>query len=53
LLYVAATRARKHLYFISPMSAYETAATGSYGGVSRFLDAIPESLLPRATLAGE
>jgi DNA helicase II / ATP-dependent DNA helicase PcrA len=53
LLYVAATRARKHLYFISPMSAYETAATGSYGGVSRFLDAIPETLLPRATLAGE
>ncbi|HXG67698.1 MAG TPA: UvrD-helicase domain-containing protein, partial [Blastocatellia bacterium] len=53
LLYVAATRAKRHLYFISPMSSYE-AATSSYGGgVSRFLEPIPETLLPRATLAGE
>jgi DNA helicase II / ATP-dependent DNA helicase PcrA len=53
LLYVAATRAKEHLYFISPMSVYENAAGGTYGGVSRFLDLIPETLLPRATLAGE
>jgi DNA helicase-2/ATP-dependent DNA helicase PcrA len=54
LLYVAATRARQHLYFISPMNIYDNAAApGSFGGVSRFLDPIPETLLPRATLAGE
>jgi DNA helicase-2/ATP-dependent DNA helicase PcrA len=54
LLYVAATRAKQHLYFISPMTSYDTAAAvGSHGGVSRFLDAIPEAILPRATLAGE
>jgi DNA helicase-2/ATP-dependent DNA helicase PcrA len=53
LLYVAATRAKQHLYFISPASSYETTATGSYGGVSRFLDAMPEAILHRATLAGE
>jgi DNA helicase-2/ATP-dependent DNA helicase PcrA len=53
LLYVAATRAKQHLYFISPMSGYDSATVGSYGSVSRFLDPIPETLLPRATLAGE
>jgi DNA helicase-2/ATP-dependent DNA helicase PcrA len=53
LLYVAATRAKQHLYFISPMSGYESSTAGSYGSVSRFLDPIPESLLPRATLSGE
>jgi DNA helicase-2/ATP-dependent DNA helicase PcrA len=53
LMYVAATRAKHHLYFISPMSPYETAGTSSYGSVSRFLEPIPETLLIRATLAGE
>ncbi len=53
LLYVAATRAKQYLYFISPMSGYDSASPGSYGSVSRFLDPIPETLLPRATLAGE
>jgi DNA helicase II / ATP-dependent DNA helicase PcrA len=53
LLYVAATRAKEHLYFISPMSGYDTTLAGAYGSVSRFLDPIPETLLPRATLAGE
>ena len=53
LMYVAATRAKHHLYFISPTSPYETAGTSSYGSVSRFLEPIPETLLLRATLAGE
>jgi DNA helicase-2/ATP-dependent DNA helicase PcrA len=53
LLYVAATRAKQYLYFISPMSGYDNASVGAYGSVSRFLDPIPERLLPRATLAGE
>lgn len=53
LLYVAATRAKQHLYFISPMSSYDTTQGISHGGVSRFLDAIPETVLRRATLAGE
>lgn len=53
LLYVAATRAKQHLYFVSPMSSYETIEVSSYGNVSRFLEPIPETLLLRATLAGE
>ncbi len=54
LLYVAATRAKEHLYFVSPMNVYESAASsGTFGGVSRFLELVPETLLPRATLAGE
>jgi DNA helicase-2/ATP-dependent DNA helicase PcrA len=52
LLYVAATRAKRHLYFISPMS-HESVALSSYGNVSRFLELIPETLLTRAALAGE
>ncbi|HXG94233.1 MAG TPA: UvrD-helicase domain-containing protein [Blastocatellia bacterium] len=50
LLYVAATRARQHLYFISPMNIYEERDTGSFAGVSRFLDPIPQTILARATL---
>ncbi|HYP25848.1 MAG TPA: UvrD-helicase domain-containing protein [Blastocatellia bacterium] len=53
LLYVAATRAKQHLYFISPMGSYDTSTVTAYGSVSRFLEPIPETLLPRATLAGE
>ena len=53
LLYVAATRAKQHLYFISPMGSYETIEVSSYGNVSRFLESIPETLLLRAALAGE
>src|SRR5205085_6166354 len=37
LLYVAATRAKQHLYFICPMRAYESGAA-TFAGVSRFLD---------------
>ncbi len=53
LLYVATTRAKQHLYFISPISPYDAVTLSSYGSVSRFLEPISETLLARATLAGE
>jgi DNA helicase-2/ATP-dependent DNA helicase PcrA len=52
LLYVAATRAKQYLYFICPMSAYESGAA-TFAGVSRFLETLPADLLPRAVLSGE
>ncbi|MFL6212699.1 MAG: UvrD-helicase domain-containing protein [Blastocatellia bacterium] len=52
LLYVAATRAKQHLYFICPMSAYDSGAA-TFAGVSRFLETLPPDLLPHATLSGE
>ena len=53
LLYVAATRAKQYLYFISPMSAYESGGPSMFTGVSRFLETLPSDILPRATLDGE
>ncbi|HKQ06683.1 MAG TPA: UvrD-helicase domain-containing protein [Blastocatellia bacterium] len=53
LLYVAATRAKQHLYFICPMSAYESGGPAMFTGVSRFLETLPADILPRATLDGE
>jgi DNA helicase-2/ATP-dependent DNA helicase PcrA len=51
LLYVAATRARRHLYFVSPLSAHRTADVDSLPAVSRFLDSVPDTVLPRAALS--
>jgi DNA helicase-2/ATP-dependent DNA helicase PcrA len=53
LLYVAATRAKKHLYFTCPMNPYESAGPISFAEVSRFLEPVPETILARATLAGD
>jgi DNA helicase-2/ATP-dependent DNA helicase PcrA len=53
LLYVAATRARKHLYFTYPVMAHENGGAGSFASVSRFLEAIPPGILTHATLLGE
>ena len=53
LLYVAATRAKEHLYFTCPLNAYEGYASGAPSTVSQFLEAIPETILTRATLSGE
>jgi DNA helicase-2/ATP-dependent DNA helicase PcrA len=53
LLYVAATRAKQHLYFTCPMDPYESAGPISFAEVSRFLEPVPETALARATLAGE
>jgi DNA helicase-2/ATP-dependent DNA helicase PcrA len=53
LLYVAATRARQHLYFTYPATAHEVGGPGSFTGVSRFLEALPPGILTHATLFGE
>ncbi|HWP42732.1 MAG TPA: ATP-dependent helicase, partial [Blastocatellia bacterium] len=53
LLYVAATRARRHLYFTYPVNAHENGGPGSFGGLSRFLEAVPPGILTHAILHGE
>jgi DNA helicase-2/ATP-dependent DNA helicase PcrA len=50
LLYVAATRAKEHLYFTCPMGAYRSMGEDSLPTVSRFLEPIPDTILARATL---
>jgi DNA helicase-2/ATP-dependent DNA helicase PcrA len=51
LLYVAATRAKEHLYFTCPQSAYENYESNFSSGVSRFLEILPPEVLARATLS--
>ncbi|MET0649793.1 MAG: 3'-5' exonuclease, partial [Pyrinomonadaceae bacterium] len=54
LLYVATTRARRHLYFVYPQAARRGDDGDTPPAVSRFLEPIPETILPRASLfAGE
>jgi DNA helicase-2/ATP-dependent DNA helicase PcrA len=53
LLYVATTRAKRHLYFICPQSAYEGGGPSAFPAISPFLEPIPAAILARATLAGE
>ncbi len=53
LLYVAATRAKRQLYFTYPQNVYRGGGpTDVFPVVSRFLEPIPEALLPHATLSG-
>ncbi|HSE98396.1 MAG TPA: ATP-dependent helicase, partial [Blastocatellia bacterium] len=52
LLYVAATRARRHLCFTYPATVHESSG-GTFGGVSRFLEALPHDVLAHAMLHGE
>jgi DNA helicase II / ATP-dependent DNA helicase PcrA len=52
LLYVATTRARRHLYFVYPPGVYRGAATDTLHAVCRFLDPVPADVLARATLSG-
>ncbi|MDQ3804388.1 MAG: UvrD-helicase domain-containing protein [Acidobacteriota bacterium] len=52
LLYVAATRAKRHLYFVYPLSAYRGAEGDTFPAVSRFLEPIPPTILPHASLSG-
>ena len=47
LMYVAATRAKKHLYFTCPMQSYDRGSGMLLTRPSRFIDEIPESLLAR------
>jgi DNA helicase-2/ATP-dependent DNA helicase PcrA len=53
LLYVAATRAKRQLYFVYPLNAYRGADGDSFPVVSRFLDPIPLAILPHASLSGD
>ena len=53
LLYVAATRAKRHLYFIYPQSTYEGGGPSAFPAASPFLEPIPSAILTRATLSGE
>jgi DNA helicase-2/ATP-dependent DNA helicase PcrA len=52
LLYVAATRAKRHLYFVYPLNPYRGADGDSFPVVSRFLEPIPSTILPHASLSG-
>ena len=51
LLYVAATRAKRHLYFTCPQGDYDGGA-GSFSLASPFLEPIPSTIIARATLEG-
>lgn len=51
LLYVAATRAKQHLYFTCPLNAHEGYESYFSSGVSRFLEELPPKVLARATLS--
>ncbi|MDQ1522517.1 MAG: ATP-dependent helicase UvrD/PcrA [Pyrinomonadaceae bacterium] len=53
LLYVAATLAKRHLYFVYPLNPYRAADGDSFPVVSRFLDSIPATILPHASLSGD
>ena len=59
LLYVATTRAKRDLHFVYPMNVYRGGENGYRGGdgdfsptVSRFLEPIPATILPHASLLG-
>jgi DNA helicase-2/ATP-dependent DNA helicase PcrA len=47
LMYVAATRAKERLYFSYPMQAYDRSSGAMLSRPSRFLDGIPEDILPK------
>ena len=52
LLYVATTRAKRHIYFTYPLDAYRSAGANAFPAVSRFLEPISNTILHRATLTG-
>jgi DNA helicase-2/ATP-dependent DNA helicase PcrA len=52
LFYVAATRAKRRLYFVYPPGVYRGSASDALNAVSRFLEPVPASVLARATLDG-
>jgi DNA helicase-2/ATP-dependent DNA helicase PcrA len=54
LLYVATTRAKKELHFVYPaVDVYRGPETEGTPTLSRFLEPIPPSILPHASLLGE
>ncbi len=52
LLYVAATRAKRHLYFVYPLNTYRGSSDGDeFPVMSRFLEPIPDTILTHASLS--
>ncbi|HET6647580.1 MAG TPA: UvrD-helicase domain-containing protein [Pyrinomonadaceae bacterium] len=52
LLYVAATRAKRDLHFVYPLNVYRGPESDGTPALSRFLEPISHSILPRASLLG-
>jgi DNA helicase-2/ATP-dependent DNA helicase PcrA len=52
LLYVATTRAKRNLHFVYPLNVYRGPETDSLPALSRFLEPISDTILPRASLLG-
>ncbi|MCU1266467.1 MAG: UvrD/REP helicase [Acidobacteria bacterium] len=52
LLYVATTRARRELHYVYPVNVYRGADSDSFPALSRFLEPIPHTILPHASLSG-
>jgi DNA helicase-2/ATP-dependent DNA helicase PcrA len=53
LLYVAVTRAKKYLYLTYPINVFDRATGGILSKPSRFLEAVPSSLVDAWTLRDE
>ena len=54
LLYVATTRAKSQLHYVYPaVDVYRGPETDGTPTLSRFLEPIPPSILPHASLLGE
>jgi len=52
LLYVATTRAKRDLHFVYPVNVYRGPESDSLPALSRFLEPISHTILPRASLLG-
>lgn len=52
LLYVATTRAKRDLHFVYPVNVYRGPEGDSFQTVSRFLEPIPDTILPQGSLLG-
>jgi superfamily I DNA/RNA helicase len=53
LLCVATTRARRELHFVYPLNVYCYGESDSVPALSRFLEPIPNTILPHASISGE
>ncbi len=51
LLYVATTRAKRHLHYVYPLNVYRGPEFDAVPSISRFLEPIPTTILPLASLS--
>jgi DNA helicase-2/ATP-dependent DNA helicase PcrA len=51
LLYVATTRAKRHLHYVYPLNVYRGPEFDAVPSISRFLEPIPATILPHASLS--